>query len=45
MVSHSFLANQSNIRRIQPPKRPRTKVILSAEARKLLNLNRQEKTE
>ena len=46
MVSRSFLANQSNIHHIQPPKcRARTKVILSAEARKLLNLDRQEKTE
>jgi len=45
MVSHIFLANKSNALRTQPPKHPHTKVILSAEARKILKLNRQEKME
>ena len=45
MVSRVFFAKKSNARRVQPPKRPRTKVILSAEARKILKLNRQEKME
>ena len=45
MVSRIFLANKSNARRTQPPKRPRTKVILSSEARKILNLDQQGKKE
>ena len=44
MVSHISLANKSACR-TQPPKRPRTKVILSSEAWRMLKLDQQEKTE
>ena len=45
MVSRVFFAKKSNVHRVQLPKHPCTKVILSAEAQKILKLNWKEKTE
>ena len=44
MVSHVFLPSKPGPRRVQPKPRPRVNVILSAQARATLKLNRHEKT-